>query len=108
MCRFSFIFILSLAFSSTVSAQRIPESSAMSRQINGVIRLDGRLAPQGVLVLLDFAGSRETAPAGAGELARTMTDSSGKFSFDHLEQFGRNAGQELFAVTVHFTGYKNV
>lgn len=58
-------------------------------------------------MLLDFAGSRETAPAGAGELARTMTDSNGKFAFDHLEQYGRNAGQELFAVSVHYEGYKD-
>lgn len=76
------------------------------RQINGQVRLGDRPAPQGVLVLLDFA-SNDTSVPGNGELARTMTDSSGRFVFEHLEQTGRRAGRVVFSVTAHFPGYKD-
>ncbi len=76
------------------------------RSIDGQIRLGERTAPTGVLVLLDIAPNRTTAASGSGEIGRTMTDSSGKFQFEHLEQIGRNGGKELFAVTVRYPGYQ--
>jgi tetratricopeptide (TPR) repeat protein len=57
-------------------------------------------------VLLDIAPSRDTAPMGAGEIAIAQTDSSGRFTFDHLERVGQNGGRELFAVTARYRGYK--
>lgn len=86
-------------------AQRGLAQPPIPLQISGQIRLDGRIAPQGVLVLLDVAPSRNVAPAGAGELARTMTDSSGRFFFDHVEA-GRSS-TKLYAVSVRFPGYKD-
>ena len=61
------------------SAQRGGSAQSSQRlQINGQVRLDERPAPHGVLILLDMAPNRDVAPTGSGELARTVTDSSGK------------------------------
>ena len=88
------------------SAQRGGSAQSSQRlQINGQVRLDERPAPHGVLILLDMAPNRDVAPTGSGELARTVTDSSGKFIFNQIDN-GRG-GTKLFAITVHYPGYKD-
>lgn len=96
-----------IVLSSTLSAQQTPLPQPLTpRQISGQVRIGPRTAPQGVMVFLDLAPSRDVVPAGAGELERTETDSNGRFFFDHLERIGQNGGRELFAITVQYRGYK--
>src|SRR5205807_3223087 len=97
------LLIAALAFSAF--AQRGASNESPRMQINGQVRLDERLAPQGVLVLLDMAPNRDVAPAGSGEIARTATDSSGKFFFSQIDN-GRG-GTKLYAITVRYPGYKD-
>src|SRR2546427_1246930 len=86
--------------------QRTPMTS-LPRQISGQVRLDGRAAPQGVLVLLDLAPSALVAVTGSGSAGQTVTDSSGKFFFNNLERVGALQGREYFAVTTRYPGYKD-
>ena len=74
-------------------------------RITGVVRIAGRPAPEGILVLLDVAPSRDQVVTGVGEVDRTLTDSSGRFTFQHLEA-ARRGSTKLFAVTVRYPGYK--
>jgi len=98
--------LLSVALLSVfANAQRSGENDSARMQINGQVRLEERAAPQCVLVLLDMAPNRDVAPTGSGEIARTVTDSSGKFFFSQIDN-GRG-GTKLFAVTVHYPGYKD-
>ena len=105
--RFFPVLLVLLALAVAGSAQRSDPEFAAPRTINGQVRLDGHPAPQGVLVLLDFAAMGGEVPASPGELARTSTDSSGRFVLDHLESIGTNNGKQAFAVTAHYPGYKN-
>ncbi len=91
----------------TSLAQQGGVGMSTPRQINGQVRLGNRAAPQGVLVLLDFASVGGGVPAGRGEAGRTATDSSGRFVFDRLETVGGRGGKERFAVTAHFAGYRD-
>jgi Flp pilus assembly protein TadD len=88
-------------------AQLAGTGISIPRQINGQVRLDSRAAPQGVLVLLDFASAGGSGVPGRGELGRTATDSSGRFVFDRLETVGGRSGKERFALTAHFAGYRD-
>src|SRR5437588_2715602 len=97
------LFIAALSFSAF--AQRGASNESPRMQINGQVRLDERAAPQGVLVLLDMAPNRDLAAAGSGEIARTVTDSSGKFFFSQIDN-GRG-GTKLYAITAHYPGYKD-
>lgn len=100
--------LLCVALSGIALAQRDKAPQGISsRSITGQVRFEDKVAPQGVLVLLDIAPDRETAPAGAGEVARTMTDSSGRFVFEHLELVGNGGGRELFAVTARYAGFQD-
>jgi hypothetical protein len=87
----------------TAFAQTLPNTGGVA-EISGIIRLEGRPAPQGIQVLLDIAPSRDQAVAGTGEVDRTMTDSSGKFIFPRITALGRG-NTKLFAVTVRLQGY---
>src|SRR5215467_3538874 len=63
-------------------AQRTqPPVTSSPRQIDGTVRVEGRPAPAGIMVTLDYAPSPDSAPYATGELGRTMTDSSGRFKF---------------------------
>ncbi len=98
--------LLPMLLASCVAAAQItPGQRSGNIQISGVIRLQGRPAPQGVLVLLDVAPTRDQAVAGAGELDRTVTDSSGRFLFSNLSGIGTGS-TKLFSVTVRFPGYQ--
>jgi Flp pilus assembly protein TadD len=97
---------LLLASAFPVFGQRV-RPSPNPRSISGQVRMDQKPAPQGVLVLLDVAPQSNVAVTGSGSAAQTMTDSSGKFFFDHLEQVGTKHGQEYFAVTVRYPGYRD-
>jgi len=89
-----------------VAAQFTPGGTLGGKRIQGQVRLGGEPAPQGVLVLLDRARGHDSSfNSGSGELGNTMTDSRGKFLFDHIDQ-----GQELpegarYVITVRFPGY---
>jgi tetratricopeptide (TPR) repeat protein len=102
-----------LAVISLVVVAALPTSAQKTspqlgpRQISGQVRLDQKVAPQGVLLLLDVAPNQSMAPAGAGSVVQTMTDSSGKFFFDHLETVGTRQGREFFAVTARYPGYRD-
>src|SRR6185312_2092620 len=106
MFRFVLALFISGLISISVFSQTQPSQSVAPRMINGQIRIDGQPAPEGVLVLLDSAPSRDQAPSAPVELARTITDSSGKFAFLHVESMGV-AGSKLFAVTAQFAGYRS-
>jgi tetratricopeptide (TPR) repeat protein len=77
------------------------------RQIEGYVRLEGRAAPAGVLVLIDYAPSSDgPPPTASGELGRTMTDSSGRFQFQ-LSRLNSSSPASLFAVTAHYAGCRD-
>jgi tetratricopeptide (TPR) repeat protein len=96
--------MISLCLVYVTYPQTQPSQAIGPRVINGQIRLEGRPAPQGVLVLLDQAPGRDTAPASRGELSRTGTDSSGRFTFTQVESMP-TPGNKLYAVTAHYPGY---
>ena len=75
------------------------------RQINGQVRLAGHAAPAGVAVVLRIVNSKYATPSNEAEVARTVTDSAGRFVFDHLESVGGHNGREIFAVTAQSAGY---
>src|SRR5215472_1311165 len=66
------------------------------RQINGQV---------GVAVVLRIVNSKYATPSNEAEVARTVTDSAGRFVFDHLESVGGHNGREFFAVTAQSAGY---
>jgi tetratricopeptide (TPR) repeat protein len=102
---FSFV-IVSFSLVCRVTAQTQPGQMPGPRVINGQIRLEGRVAPQGVLVMLDQAPGRDIAPSAPGELARMITDSSGRFTFTRVETMA-TPGNKLYAITAHYPGYKD-
>jgi len=75
------------------------------RQITGQVRLAGQAAPAGVTVVLRIVNSKYATPSNEAEVARTVTDSAGRFVFDHLESVGGHNGREFFAVTAQSAGY---
>src|SRR5437879_5157171 len=87
-------------------AQRVPPQVG-PRVINGQVRLEDRVAPHGVLILLDIAPSASQAATGSGSVAQTTTNSGGKFFFDHLEGVGAKQGREFFALTARYPGYRD-
>ncbi len=96
---FTIILLSAPAFSQT-----LPGSGGVA-EISGVVRFEGRPAPQGIQVLLDIAPSRDQAVAGTGEVDRAMTDSSGRFIFPRVTALGRG-NTKLFSVTVRYPGYR--
>src|SRR5262249_16245587 len=102
----SFVTLL-IAISILSSAAVAQPGNATPRIITGQVRLENRPAPQGVLVFLDHANAGGVMPASRGELARVVTDSSGRFLLDHVEFIGQRGGKERFAVSAHFAGYKD-
>src|SRR5260370_37292065 len=88
-------------------AQRTqPPATSSPREIDGVVRLEGRPAPPGILVTLDYAASQDSVPVATGELGRTMTDSSGKFRFNLVSLSGGGGRRPLFAVSARYAGFK--
>ncbi|PYP90783.1 MAG: hypothetical protein DMG65_10315 [Candidatus Angelobacter sp. Gp1-AA117] len=104
--RSSIQIVLMLLLAGAAAAQKTGQALTPA-EIHGQVRMDNRAAPAGILVLLDMAPNRDTAPASTGELGRTVTDSSGKFRFDHLETLSRAGGTKLFAVSIRYPGYKD-
>jgi Flp pilus assembly protein TadD len=101
-----YLVLLTAIFSVVAQAQKSPTNQQMGpTEILGDVRVEGRPAPPGVLVLLDYASSQDAAPLGSGELGRTVTDSSGRFRFGVP---GQIAGRrQVFALTAHFSGFKD-
>jgi Tfp pilus assembly protein PilF len=106
--RVTFLLLIPLCLAFPVLAQKTqPPLASSPRQIDGVVRLDGRPAPAGVLVMLDYAASSDSAPFATGELGRTLTDSSGRFRFSLASMTGGGAQRPLFAISVHHEGFKD-
>jgi tetratricopeptide (TPR) repeat protein len=103
--RFSFILVAVLSMPLPLCAQRGGQT-VIEGEIRGQVRIGERAAPEGVLVLLDTAPSFTAGVIGNGEIARTMTDSAGKFTFDHLRM--AQGEQIKFLVTVHCPGYRDI
>lgn len=97
---FSFQLLLLLAAFPGFAAAQAPE-----REITGQVRLGGQAAPAGVAVALQIVSGKYVVPSNELVLARTLTDSGGRFTFDHLEAIGHNHGREFFAVTARTAGY---
>jgi cytochrome c-type biogenesis protein CcmH/NrfG len=91
------------AFPQTASTPQ-PETPA-GRQITGQVRSAGQAAPAGLTVVLRIVNSKYANPSNEPEVARTVTDSAGKFVFDHLESVGGHNGREFFAVSAESAGY---
>src|SRR5262245_35356946 len=91
----------------SIPAQRPPADSTVPGTIDGTVRLEGRPAPPGVLVLLDYASSEESAPFGAGELGRTVTESGGRFRFAQVSESGPGGRRKIFAITARYAGFKD-
>jgi Flp pilus assembly protein TadD len=86
---------------------QVGTQSTVSREIQGVVRVDNQPAPAGILVLLDNAPNRDgPPPAGTGQLGRTMTDSGGRFRIQWV-QLAHSGSSGLYAVTAHASGYKD-
>ena len=77
------------------------------RQISGQVTINSRPAPQGVLIMLDVAGSQASPPTGSGSVGQTTTDSRGRFYFGNLQIVGVRQGKEYFAVTARYPGYRD-
>lgn len=77
----------------------------VTRDIAGQVRIGGQAAPAGIPVILQIVSSRYATSSDAAEVARTVTDKKGGFSFDHLESMGRNGGREFFAVSTQAPEY---
>ena len=106
------LFILALfllarfpGFASPHSGASGQNQSSTGRQITGQVRLGGQPAPAGVTVFLQIVSGRYVVPSVEAEVARTVTDSKGRFSFDRLEAVGHNGGREFFAVNAQSPGY---
>jgi tetratricopeptide (TPR) repeat protein len=77
------------------------------RQIKGRVVISGLPAPEGFSVLLAIVTNQNATPRANFPLARALTDADGRFSFDHLEELGGNAGKEVFALSAHFPAHKD-
>lgn len=98
------VVVLSLA--AVLSAPAISQSQpAVARGITGQVHLGAQPAPAGVPVILQVVSGRYAAPSNQPVVVRTVTDSKGRFAFEHLEAAGQNRGQEFFAVTAESAGY---
>lgn len=87
------------------AAQMAP--AGYDRQITGQVRIDGHPAPQGIQVLLDHSRGRDASfSSGTGELNSTMTDSRGRFSFEHIDSDSRFSDGKTYVVTVRYAGYR--
>src|SRR5215469_4722592 len=92
-------------FAAPQSGSTAQSDAPAGRQINGQVRLAGQAAPAGVTVVLRIVNSKYATPSNEAEVARTVTDSAGRFVFDHLESVGGHNGREFFAVTAQSAGY---
>lgn len=79
--------------------------SPLSRDVTGQVRIGGQPAPEGIPVVLQIVSSRYATSSEEAEVARTVTDKKGAFTFEHLESLGRNGGREFFAVSAQAAGY---
>src|SRR5262249_27465311 len=79
--------------------------SALPRDITGQVRIDGQPAPAGVPVSLQIVSSRYATSSDEAEIAHTVTDKRGGFTFEHVEAIGRNGGREFFGVSAQTPGY---
>ena len=105
MFRFFVFFFAVYACDFSTMAQIAPAGN--DRQISGQIRIDGHLGPQGIEVLLDRARGRDVSfSSGTGELDTTMTDSRGRFSFEHIDGDSRFSDGKVYIVTVRHQGYR--
>lgn len=77
-----------------------------ARQISGQVRLGAQAAPAGVPVILQIVSGRYVVPSAEAEVARTVTNSQGRFTFDRLEAVGQSSGREFFAVSAQSAGYR--
>src|SRR5579864_6715890 len=75
------------------------------RKVSGQVRLGAQAAPAGVTVTLQIVTGKYVQPSGEPEVAHTVTDAKGRFSFENLERLGKNEGREFFAVSVKEPGY---
>jgi Flp pilus assembly protein TadD len=98
------LLLLPALIASYASGQRNP---VVPRQISGQVTVNSRPAPQGVLVMLDVAGSTTNPPTGSGSAGQTTTDSRGRFYFGNLQFIGVRQGKEYFAITARFPGYRD-
>jgi len=105
--RFLSLLLLPVLFSGVTLAQRSPTQPSAPVEVVGEVSIDGRPAPPGVLVFLDYASSQDSGPLGAGELGRTVTDSGGRFKFAPTSTGPAGTRRQIFSVTAHFAGYKD-
>jgi Tfp pilus assembly protein PilF len=80
------------------------QPQAVSAELHGQVRIHNQPAPQGILVLLDAAPGMQNDLVGSGQMSRTMTDSAGRFVFDHVVVV--QGQQEKFLVTIRTPGYR--
>ncbi len=100
------LFVVALYFAAALSVSASGQAQAGDvPQITGQVRMGGQPAPAGVPVILQIVSSRYATPSNEPEAARTLTDSKGRFVFDHLNVLGHNNGREFFAVSAHPEGY---
>jgi tetratricopeptide (TPR) repeat protein len=92
----------------TIAGRSQSMSNFSGKRITGQIRIEGQIAPQGVLVLLDRARGRDASfVSGSGELGNTMTDSRGKFNFDNIDAGQEQPEGKVYVVTISYPGYRS-
>jgi tetratricopeptide (TPR) repeat protein len=102
--RFPWLFV----FVVVLAAFGLPDCVAQSpatREITGQVRVGSQSAPAGVPVVLQIVSSRYATSSNEAEVARTITDKKGSFTFDHVETLGGNGGREFFGVSAEAAGY---
>jgi tetratricopeptide (TPR) repeat protein len=78
-----------------------------SKHIQGQVRIDGKPAPQGVLVYLDRSRGRDSSFVnGSGELGNVLTDSRGRFSFEGFDSGQQTPEGKVYIVTIRYPGYR--
>src|SRR5689334_3709741 len=80
------------------------QAQSISAELHGQVRIHNQPAPPGILVFLDVAPGMQSDLVGSGQMSRTMTDSAGRFLFDHVVVVAGQ--QEKFLVTIKTPGYR--
>jgi Flp pilus assembly protein TadD len=100
-----FVFLSIVSPAARLLGQRSgQQTQAVSGELHGQVRIQNQPAPPGILVLLDVAPGMQSDLVGSGQMSRTMTDSAGKFLFDHVVVV--HGQQEKFLVTIQTPRYR--
>ncbi len=98
------LFAILVSCTSVVASDQTAQPQFPPRQITGRLKLGGRPAPAGVPVHVRIVFDNNHKGQNV-ESTEAMTDSSGRFTFSHLENLGKDHGQNLFSISAIQPGF---